>query len=154
MYEYATLIHLQNYCSHNPNAAVVYYHTKGTSRQFDKNIESWRECLEYFNIEQWKRCHFELRADRHDICGALYVERFAFLNFVLTNYYSGNFWWARAKYINTLDNLSAKMVELNMNRDECERWIGRKPHRWASLYNENVSTWYDHYFDPKNYKNV
>lgn len=67
-------------------------------------------------------------------------------------YFYGNFWWASAKYINTLDNLSAKMIEVNMERAEAERWLGRKPHRWASLYNENVSDWYMHYFDPKLYK--
>lgn len=152
MYEYPTLIHLQNYCTNNPNAAVVYFHAKGTSRPYDKNIESWRECLEYFNIEQWKRCHKEVSTNKHDVCGALYVTWFAFLDKVLTNYYSGNFWWASAKHINTLDNLSSKLIELDMNRDEPERWIGRKPHRWASLYNENVSAWYEHYFDPNIYK--
>lgn len=152
MYEYPTLIHLQNYCANNPNASVVYYHAKGTSRAYDRNLESWRECLEYFNIEQWRRCHVEVSTNRHDVCGALYVTWFAFLDKVLTNYYSGNFWWACAKYINTLDNLSSKMVELDMDRDEAERWIGRKPHRWASLYNENVSAWYQHYFDPNIYK--
>lgn len=152
MFEFSTLIHLQNYCANNPNASVVYYHAKGTSRAYDKNIESWRECLEYFNIEQWRKCHQEVKNRNHDVCGALYVERFAFLNIVLTNYYSGNFFWANAKYINTLDNLSAKMIEVNMERAEAERWIGRKPHRWASLYNENVSDWYFHYFDPKLYK--
>lgn len=152
MYEYPTLIHLQNYCAINPTANVVYYHAKGTSRSYDKNIESWRECLEYFNIEQWRRCHTEVSTDRHDVCGALYVTWFKFLNIELTNYYSGNFWWSSAKHINTLDNLTTKMVELNMNRDEPERWIGKKPHRWANLYNENVSAWYEHYFDPNIYK--
>lgn len=152
MYEFPTLIHLQNYCANNPNASVLYYHAKGTSRSYDRNIESWRECLEYFNIEQWKKCHVEISTGKHDVCGALYVERFAFLDKVLTNYYSGNFWWSSAKYINTLDNLTAKIVELDMSRDEAERWIGRKAHRWASLYNENVSDWYMHYFDPRLYK--
>lgn len=152
MYEFPTLIHLQNYCANNPNASVVYYHAKGTSRSYDRNIESWRECLEYFNIEQWKKCHTEIITGKHDVCGALHVDKFEFLDKVLTNYYSGNFWWASAKYINTLDNITAKMIEVNMERAEAERWLGRKPHRWASLYNENVSDWYMHYFDPKLYK--
>lgn len=151
-YEYLTLIHLQNYCAHNPNASVVYYHTKGSSRPYDRNIESWRECLEYFNIEQWRRCHTEVKDGKHDVCGAMYVTWFKFLDKELTNYYSGNFWWASAKHINTLDNLSTKMLQNNMDRDECERWIGRKPHRWANLYSENVSSWYEHYFDPNIYK--
>ena len=138
--------------SHERSTAIEYYHAKGTSRSYDRNIESWRECLEYFNIEQWKKCHAEIITGKHDVSGALYVEKFEFLDKVLTNYYSGNFWWASAKYINTLDNLSAKMLEVNMERAEAERWLGRKPHRWASLYNENVSDWYMHYFDPKLYK--
>lgn len=154
MYEYPTLIHLQNYCNQNPNAKVLYYHAKGTSRQYDKNIESWRECLEYFNIELWRKSIENFKFDKHDVCGALYVTWFAFLDKVLTNYYSGNFWWATAKYINTLPNLSQKMAESNMDRDIPERWIGYGAHRWGNYYSENVSAWYEHYFDPNIYRQV
>lgn len=154
MYEYPTLMHLQNYCAQNPNANVLYYHSKGTSRLFDENIESWRECLEYFNIEQWRRCHVEVRNNRHDICGAMYITSFKFLDIEMNNYYSGNFWWAQAKYINTLDNLGTAMLKNNMKRDYCELWLGSKPHRWANLYSVSLNSWYDHYFDPKDYKNV
>jgi hypothetical protein len=154
MYEYSTLMHLQNYCAQNPNASVLYYHTKGTSREFDKNIESWRECLEYFNIEQWRRCFDAVNSDRHDVCGAMYVNWFKFLDIEMKNYYSGNFWWAQAKHINTLDNLGAVMLQNNAKRDYCELWLGSKPHRWASLYSISLNSWYDHYFDPKDYKNV
>ena len=154
MYEFPTLIHLQNYCANNPNASVLYYHAKGTSRAYDLNIESWRECLEYFNIELWRKSVEEFKYDRHDVCGALYVTRFAFLDKVLTNYYSGNFWWASAKYVNTLPNLGLLIQTTNMDRDVAERWIGYGAHRWASYYNENVSAWYEHYFDPTLYKKI
>jgi predicted O-methyltransferase YrrM len=154
MYEYPTLIHLQNYCANNPNAHVLYYHAKGTSRKYDTNIESWRECLEYFNIELWRNAVNDLNIGNHDVCGALYVTWFAFLDKVFTNYYSGNFWWSSAKYINTLPNLSAKMIESKMDRDVPERWIGYGAHRWANYYNENVSSWYEHYFDPNIYRQV
>jgi len=154
MYEYLTLIHLQNYCAENPSASVLYYHTKGTSRVHDRNIESWRECLEYFNIELWKKSIDEIKFDKHDICGALYVTKFAFLNKTLTNYYSGNFWWAAAKYINTLPNLTALLQSKNMDRDVPERWVGLGIHRWANYYSEPISNWYEHYFDAEIYKKI
>jgi hypothetical protein len=155
VFEYPTLIHLQTYCQIVPNAVVLYYHSKSTSRPSeDINLHSWRRCLEYFNIELWKKSVKNLITDTHDVCGALYVEYFAFLNYVFKNYYSGNFWWASAKYINTLPNLSLIVSSPEINRTEAEMWIGKSSHRWASYYSENVTEWYNHYFDPSVYRKI
>jgi predicted O-methyltransferase YrrM len=150
--EFLTLIKLQNYSYLNPCGSTLYFHTKGTSRPYDSNIESWRECLEYFCIENWGIPFKDLKNKNCDLSGALYVEYFKFLEYEFKNYFSGNFWWANNSYINTLPNLSKLKIETNNNRSIQERWIGMSPHTWKSYYNENVSSWYEHYFDPKKYK--
>jgi hypothetical protein len=150
--EFLTLIKLQNYSYLNPCGSTFYFHTKGTSRPYDSNIESWRECLEYFCIENWSIPFKDLKNKDCDLSGALYVEYFKFLEYEFKNYFSGNFWWANNSYINTLPNLSKLKIETNNNRSIQERWIGMSPHTWKSYYNENVSSWYEHYFDPKKYR--
>jgi predicted O-methyltransferase YrrM len=151
-FEFDTLIHLQNYCNLNPNGSVIYFHTKGVSRDYNANINSWRECLEYFVIEKWSNCLRDLLQDKADICGALYVNEFKFLNYKLQNYFSGNFWWSKANYINKLPSIVNLYLHNLENRTIAELWLGMSPHVWISYYGENVSSWYDHYFDSKNYK--
>ncbi len=155
-FEFNTLLSLQNYCKLNQNSHVLYYHTKGSSRSPNDNcyyyITSWRHCLEYFNIEKWKYSFSNLIQNKSDVCGALYVHWFKFLNYEFRNYYSGNFWWASAKYINKLPNLSRFKSEYLSSRVELELWIGKSEHRWINYYSENVSAWYEHYFDPNIYK--
>lgn len=150
--EFNTLIHLQNYCTLNPNGSVVYFHTKGTSRDFDVNINSWRECLEYFVIEKWSTCLKDLLNNNSSVCGALYVEWFKFLNYNFEHYFSGNFWWSTANHINTLPSLINLYLNDPENRTIAELWLGMSPHTWISYYSEYVTNWYEHYFDPKKYK--
>jgi hypothetical protein len=87
-----------------------------------------------------------------DVCGSLYVESFKFLDYHLQNYFSGNFWWSSSNHINTLEQITKLHHNSNGERINSELWIGTKPHYWKSYYNENVSSWYEHYFDPKKYK--
>ena len=150
--EYATLIKLQNNCSLNPNGSTLYYHTKGTSRPYDDNINSWRECLEYFCIEKWDKSLQDVKTKKYDVSGSLYVESFKFLEYEIKNYFSGNFWWSSNSHINNLPNLSKLKILSNNNRSIQEQWLGMYPHTWISHYNESVSSWYEHYFDPKKYR--
>jgi hypothetical protein len=147
-FEFLTLINLYNYCRKNQNGFTLYFHTKGSSREYSREITSWRECLEYFNIEKWKNCVDKLQNETYDICGALYVDWFVFLDYKFEHYYSGNFWWANNKYISTLPNLSKFCGE----RVNAELWIGKNPHFWYNFYSEEVSNFYSHYFDPSVYK--
>tara|TARA_R110000868_G_scaffold138557_3_gene352766 strand:- start:353 stop:1654 length:1302 start_codon:yes stop_codon:yes gene_type:complete len=150
--EFNTLIHLQNYCKLNPDGSVLYFHTKGTSRENNLHINSWRECLEYFVIERWDTCLSDLINEKCTVCGALYLEWFKFLNYQFDNYFSGNFWWSSTKHINTLPSLIKLHLEKPDNRTVAELWLGMSPHVWINYYSENVSNYYEHYFDPKKYK--
>jgi hypothetical protein len=152
--EFDTLINLQNYCVLNPKGSVLYFHTKGSSRESDYYINSWRECMEYFVIEKWKVCLHDLINDRSTVCGALYVEWFRFLHYQFDNYFSGNFWWSSSKHINTLPSLIKLHLEKPDNRTVAELWLGMSPHRWISYYSEQVNNYYEHYFDPNIYKSL
>jgi len=150
--EFNTLINLQNYCVLNPKGSVLYFHTKGSSRERDHYINSWRECMEYFVIEKWNICLGDLINDKCTVCGALYVEWFKFLHYQFDNYFSGNFWWSSSKHINTLPSLVKLHMEKPDNRTVAELWLGMSPHRWLSYYSVQTNNYYEHYFDPNTYK--
>jgi mRNA-degrading endonuclease HigB of HigAB toxin-antitoxin module len=151
MYEFSTLILLQNYCKINKNGISLYYHTKGTSHKIKHpNIESWRECLEYFNIDKWRTNFDIINYENFDVCGALYVTWFSSPNFKLEKYYAGNFWWAKNSYISNLPNLGRLYYEQPQNRHLCEAWLGMSPHIWFNHYSVEID--YLHYYDPKDYK--
>jgi predicted O-methyltransferase YrrM len=152
--EFNTLINLQNYCVLNPNGSVLYFHTKGSSRERNHYINSWRECMEYFVIEKWKVCLEDLVNEKGTVCGALYVEWFKFLDYQFDNYFSGNFWWASSKHINTLPSLVKLHLDKPDNRTVAEMWLGMAPHRWISYYSEQINNYYEYYFDPNIYKSL
>lgn len=158
-FEYNTLINLQNYCKLNPNGLVFYYHSKGTSKLIqDQSVKSWRDCLEYGNMEHWKRSFDLLKSEEFDIAGILYILDCNTGVKIYKNYYSGNFWWADCKYINTLPNLSLTYVDtlksgdIVDHRTACELWLGKAYHRWANYYTPAVNGWREVVFDPNSYK--
>jgi hypothetical protein len=154
-FEFTTLAYLQSYCCANTNAKVLYYHTKGTSRNFDFRIESWRKCMEYFTVERWRESLSLLK--NSDVCGPLYEEQYRITfddsseDLVLNNYFSGNFWWANADYVRNLPNITRLMAE-GGNRTTCELWIGMSPHTWNSPYRMIGALYYETYFDPESYR--
>jgi hypothetical protein len=75
---------------------IFYFHTKGASRQNDntyQNIISWRHIMNYFNIEKVKNVFKLFQKTQFNTYGILFVKR----------NYSGNFWWAQADYLKTLN---------------------------------------------------
>jgi hypothetical protein len=74
---------------------ILYFHTKGASRQNDdtyENIISWRHLMNYFNIEKVKNVFKLFEKTEFNTYGVLFTNR----------NYCGNFWWARADYLKTL----------------------------------------------------
>ena len=149
--ERQTMILLQEIIKSYPDAHVLYYHTKGITSLLNhiddvgdveyKNIESWRHVLEYFDIELWQDCIKAL--DEVDVCGALYVSKGSPWNY----FFSGNFWWANSKYLNTLPDM-----KLRDNRMGCELWIGQGSHSWINFWDSQGGSMYKEYFDPKDYR--
>lgn len=107
-----TLHSMWQFSNVNKSAKILYLHTKGISYQLHplrKNIDAWRLYLEFYNIYKWKDCVEKL--NEYDIVGTEWTS-------VATNYvakdkqinlpnnagiYLGNFWWANANYISSLN---------------------------------------------------
>ena len=72
---------------------ILYIHTKGASKQDNQNVISWRHLMNYFNIEKVKNVFKLFEKTNYNTYGVLFVNR----------HYSGNFWWACANYLKTLN---------------------------------------------------
>lgn len=120
---------------------ILYLHTKGVTHINDsyyKNIIEWRNLMEYFLIKKNKHV-FELfeKTDYNtygvNLTTPTNVNKYA---------YFGNFWWAKSKYIKTI-NLSevdkTNRIQSEFNYIQCgENW---KPY---SVHNSGVN----HYYEP------
>jgi GR25 family glycosyltransferase involved in LPS biosynthesis len=106
---------------------VLYIHTKGVKHN-NTNIcvTDWVEYLTYFNIYKYTKCIKEL--ENYDTIGVNLID-------VKDNiHYSGNFWWSKSEYIQTLDKCK------NENYNSPEFWITeKKTGKYLSLWNSNVN---------------
>ena len=79
---------------------IFYFHTKGASKQYDslyQNIKSWRGLMNYFNVEKVKNVFKIFEKTEFNTYGVLY----SYIG--NSKLYSGNFWWAKADYIKTIN---------------------------------------------------
>ena len=141
--EIDTLLSLYKFCLEFPKYKVLYLHTKGVSippSPRATNAHLWRKYLEYFNIQHWRKCIKYL--DEYDCVGTEWQ-----LVTGLTRpkpvppHYSGNFWWANAEYINTLDidflkDTKDQTPPLTL-RHQCEFWIGSKSPNFFNFNSSN-----------------
>lgn len=134
-----TLSDLHKFSKHNPDYKILYIHAKGVSwddrSEIKKNIELWRKYIEYFTIQQWNRCYNLLKD--HDCVGTEW-ETESNIGGVDINipHYAGNFWWANASYIKTLDP-SYIYQENNWKRWNGEFWIGTGNPKHYNFYFSN-----------------
>lgn len=112
--EAPTLESLRKFCEFNSGWNVLYFHTKGVTKQTPETTD-WRKIMEYYCIERWEDCLKNLQV--HDTVGCLYMDE-CYLGFY--PHYSGNFWWAKSDYIRTLNHGYLK----NGIRNNREFWIG------------------------------
>lgn len=148
-----TLISLKEFCKENPNYKVLYLHTKGSSKQ-SLEVNAWRLYMEYFLIDRWKECVKYL--DKYDCCGVDFNKNG---NTVWsdgsltppkydTGHFSGNFWWANASYINTLDE-SYLYSGFRLDR---EFWIGTNLNVKSKCINySGIEDFYNLIYENRNY---
>lgn len=130
MEEADTLKDLALFAKNNPYYKILYIHTKGASN-YTKNVNDWRNMMNYFCIEQWRDCIKLLNT--YDAIGCNlqdYID-----DNVSRPHFSGNFWWANASYINQLD---MSYLE-SKNRFFREFWIGTGNGDLHELHNSNVN---------------
>lgn len=96
------------------DAAVLYMHTKGASRDLDSSA-AWRRSMTQALVSNWRQCTRLLW--KHDAVGCHWVKAPEWPE--QEPFFAGNFWWARASYLRTLE---APLTE--------SRW---QPETWVSL---------------------
>lgn len=119
-YEYPALQLLQRHCA-AAEGAVLYFHAKGVSHgPANQYAKHWRRLMVHHVIDRHAECLAALRD--HDCCGTNWRD----------THYSGNFWWANARYVRRLpsiEGLRRKPLPLSPDQQwnerlQCEFWIG------------------------------
>ena len=148
--EWVTLKNIQHEV--NQDELVLYMHTKGVTRyntteieipirqngetaslgvpSLYENIENWRDLMEFFLVRHYKSC-LKLFTENTSI------DTIGINTCVYPHHYSGNFWWARGRYLLTLP------YDVPMD----EAWILSRTGRFVSLY-QSPLIGYGHYFSP------
>lgn len=147
-YEDFTLNNIKNYTNDNDN--VLYLHTKGVTK-YDKsildlgqygayqidnlydNVYDWVTLMLYFLIYKHEEALEYLKI--YDVVGVNYYECPG-----TARHFSGNFWWAKASYIKTLEDCP--------ENEENEIWILKNNYgSCKSMYNSIPNIFgYGHYF--------
>jgi len=124
-----TMKWISNHSKENHEDYILFFHSKGVSH-FDLPTEDWRKYMEYFTVERWQDCIKKLD-EGFDTCGVMWNPTTVYGYYP---HFSGAFWWASSKYINTLNytylettwkygremwigtNLNAKVFEFHNSR--------------------------------------
>ena len=147
-----TLISLRDFCRENPDYKVLYFHTKGITKE-SINAESWRLMMEYFVIDQWYECVGNL--NDYDVVGSnlkilgptTWSDGTQTYEKSGISHFAGNFWWANASYVNTLDD---KFLYSDFRLDR-EFWIGTGNGKMKSLYQPKDYEPYTHFYSEVDY---
>ena len=126
LFENCTIRQTHAFCKIHPDFKVLYMHTKGvtyeTSHPFYAGIQSWINYFMFCLIENADICTDYLEI--YDTVGANYQK-----DSENPHHYSGNFWWANASYLNTLD------VSTLRDKYDAEFWILQNPKAlWYNVY--------------------
>lgn len=150
--ETETLISLRDFCKQNEDYKVLYFHMKGLTHQC-MNGESWRLMMEYFLIDKWKECVKYL--NEYDAVGSnlkilgptTWSDGTQTWEKAGTQHFVGNFWWANASYVNTLDD-SFLTSDFRLDR---EFWIGTGNGKMKSLYQPEDHEPYTYFYSERDY---
>jgi len=151
--ETETMIALKDFAYENPDYKILYFHMKGASKG-TLVANSWRLMMEYFVIDRWKECVEYL--NDYDCVGANLnpVGVTLWPNGEITHpvegtyNFTGNFWWANAKHIQTLDH---KFLCSDYRIDR-ELWIGSNPNsNPKSIYQPGIFDSYTHFYKEDDY---
>jgi len=128
---------------------IFYFHTKGASKishVFYNYICDWRNLLNYFNIEKVNSVFKILEKGNFNTYGINLLDRI--YNNKPTKMYGGNFWWAKAKYVKTIDTKkSDKFIRVDAEINYIQNGIDWNP---FNAFNSNVNHYY-HPYSKENY---
>ena len=141
-FENVTIRQLYTFCKLNPDYKVLYMHTKGVSyvqnHVFLPGVKSWNQFMRYCLVDQFLAC---LRLmSIYDTIGCNYRP----LESGNGQHYSGNYWWANARYICKLPIAYLK------DKYDPEFWLLQKEPLFFDVhYIENM---YEQPYPIENYK--
>ena len=116
IYEGQTLKFLYDRCLLDDNTIVLYTHSKGIGHPTIFN-NCWRQILDYYSVDRWKKCVDILENNNIDLVGVKDISKLTV---------SGNVWWAKSSYIKTLP----EPVDSSKYTVE-HKWPGTREYRWA-----------------------
>ena len=134
-YECSTMYEIWKYSKKNPNKFIGYIHSKGVTRETNKNVEDWTNYLEYYTIDKWKE-NIKYLKEGYDSVGCNLKKED-------TTHYSGNFWWARSNYIGRNEN----PINFSYSDDKrkcSEHWLLKNSGKFKELKNSGIN----HYNEP------
>jgi hypothetical protein len=80
----------------------MYFNNKGVTRPNNLPDVYWRDYQDYYNIERYKDCNDLLNSSDHNVCGVELGYTIKDKNTYSWDSFVGNHWWAKSKYIKTL----------------------------------------------------
>jgi hypothetical protein len=113
---------------------ILYLHTKGASKQNNagyNSIISWRHLMNYYNIELNKKVFNIFEKTNYNTYGVLLGKAGNW------KIYSGNFWWAKASYLKTIEMDGVKRNRYNAEVDFIQNGIDWKPYSPYNREGEN-----------------
>ena len=149
LYENPTINMMKTFSQQNPNAYILYIHTKGIRYNPDDYKENdWIDYMLYFLVEQHKLC-ISVLDDTYDVVGCNYsrdIDRTAdgWKNQDLSQippHYSGNFWWANSNYLRNLPLLCLEKPD----RMAPEFWLCNNNPVVYNFHSSQISHFIYHY---------
>lgn len=175
--EFNTLKSLYNFSVENPEYKCLFIHSKGVTwsnpafeeipvrhsnfpvsnhKKIYDYASRWRHYMEHFVIKKWQKCLSLL--NEYDCVGTEWETKAYFKAQTMEiSFYSGNFWWANANYIRTLELNFIENSDFYLhgldNRHSCEVWIGTKNPKAFNFYNSNKNLYMERIEDEE-YVNI
>jgi hypothetical protein len=143
LFENATIRILHSFCLLHSDYNILYLHTKGVSYEKrawqTKGVLSWNKYSMYCLATHHLECRNLLTV--YDTVGPQFAD-----DKVNPLHYSGNFWWARADYINKLS------VDYLKDKYDPEFWLLREKPMMYNIF--NLYQMYENVFSPCVYENL
>lgn len=142
----------------NKEAKILYFHSKGVSYQDNDRsrcIRSWRRYMEHFTIEHWSECIAALESQ--NACGVEWMNS-RHLNSAqmeTPGFFAGNFWWARADYLSTCQNIANHPKDTGwtyQHRYDCESFIATGKNLSPKSFHQSNVNLYHFNYTPEYYK--
>jgi len=141
LFEFNTLNKLYNFSCNNPDADILYLHTKGIRHNDTNNsINDWIDMMLYFLVEKYKLCT-EILDRGFDTIGCNYLKQY---KPVIEPHYSGNFWWATTNYLKTLKPLD----ENTYTKNDGQYWLFKNNPNFFIMHTSNINHYFNEY--PRN----